>query len=107
MIGGSTFASIFGNMAAGDVERIVETARSAAQAGCAVVINKPGRKEPLCILTARQAKTEDRKAQETARAIGDLRAGKRKHACGLKHAMTKPEQVVRVVRRLLQEVGQV
>lgn len=80
MIGGSTFLTIFGSVPAGD-DRVTAIARAAAAAGMAIVINRPGSKQPMCTLTARQAKQVGR------------------HPCGIDHATTDPAVLKRVLDR--------
>lgn len=105
MIAGSSFTSVFGLVPAGDPDRLARIARAACQQGWAVVVCAPGRKVPLCTLTARGAKTADRAAQQAAQAAGDLHAGRRRHDCGLSHAITDPDQAMRIVTRLVGQAG--
>ena len=49
--------------------------------GLAVVLIKPGGKEPACTLNAAETKRADAEA---------LAAGRRSHECGFKHAITEP-----------------
>lgn len=69
-------------------------AAAAVRAGYAVVPVEPGGKRPLCPLTVRQRNTADRAAQAE---------GKRKHACGVHHAITDPVEARRVMRRLAKD----
>lgn len=107
MMGASTFAGVFGSVPAGDPDRIARLARAACQAGWAVVVCKPGSKAPMCTLTARQGVAADRAAQQAAATAGDAHPGRRRHPCGLTHAITDPAVALRVVGRLVQQVGHV
>jgi hypothetical protein len=69
---------------------IVKHARAAVRNGFAVVFLRPGGKEPLCPLTARERK----------------KAGP-KHACGVAHASTVESWVVRKAKLMEQEHGQI
>lgn len=101
MISIDVFADTFGAVPAGDTEKLVKIAVLAVRNGFAVVLDKPGSKVPLCVLTARAAKLADREAQEEARSAGDPHWDRRKHACGLYHAFTDDAAVAKVIRRLV------
>lgn len=101
MMGQRDFAGIFGAAPVDEqaAEQITANiARDAVRAGYAVVIDRPGTKVPMCPLTAAELNTAEREAQQ---------AGRRRHECGLKHAMTDPELVYRRVRRLGKRLGPV
>jgi hypothetical protein len=88
MIGNDEFVQIFGSVPAGDDEKLIAITSNAVRSGFAIVLNHPGEKRPMCILTAKQKSDADRKAQEEAAAIGDPMWQKRKHDCGWHHALT-------------------
>lgn len=92
------FSELFGGRP-GDGE-VASLARAAARAGFAVLPIAPGSKRPLCTLTARQAKTADRRAAEAARDAGKRNWERVRHACGKAHATTDPLAAHRVFRRL-------
>lgn len=100
MIGQGVWTNIFGLAEPGDTALVERIAVAAAKAGYAVVLDRPGEKAPMCTLTARKAKTEDTRVQRAAQAAGDRLWQRRRHACGLAHAMTDPAVVTRVVRRM-------
>lgn len=99
MIAGSKFTNVFGLVPAGD-DRVARVAVAAAKEGWAVVAVRPGTRAPMCTLTARQAAAEDRKVRAAALDAGDKLWERRKHPCGIAHAMTDPAQVARVFKRL-------
>lgn len=107
MIFNDVFSNVFGNVPAGDEDNIVKVAVGAVRAGWAVVVDKPGSKAPMCILTARQAKQADKLARQGAEAAGDPSYARRRHACGLHHALTDDAQARRVVTRLVKDNGPV
>src|SRR5690606_10714242 len=92
---------------AGNLEALPNIVRAATRAGYALVPIAPGRKEPICTLTARQAKAADKEAQEKARAAGNPNWNRVRHACGISHAMTDPAEADRVFKRLIKERGDV
>lgn len=107
MIFNDVFSNVFGNVPAGDEDNIVKVAVGAVRAGWAVVVDKPGSKAPMCVLTARQAKSADKLARQAAEAAGDPSYARRRHACGLHHALTDDAHARRVVTRLVKDNGPV
>lgn len=107
MISSDVFASCFGSVPSGDDESLVRVVVHAVRQGFAIVLCHPGTKKPLCTLTTRQAKTEDRKTQEAAKEAGDTYWQRRRHACGLHHALTDDVAARRVTTRLVKELGAV
>lgn len=107
MIANDIFTSCFGIVPAGDEESLARVARQAVRNGFALVVTEPGGKKPLCTLTARQAKAEDRVVQDAARAAGDANWTRRRHDCGIAHAITDDTAATRIVGRLVRERGRV
>lgn len=107
MIAGSTFVNIFGLVPAGDPERLTKIAVAAVKAGYAVVVDRPGQKIPMCTLTARQVHQADKAAQQAAADAGDPHAGRRRHPCGLHHALTDAVAASRVLGRMVTQAGHV
>lgn len=107
MIASDTFVSSFGITSPGDVDAIERVAKAACQNGFAVVFNEPNSKKPICILMARQRKDADAAARDNAREVNDPNWERRRHACGIAHAITDPAEAVKVARRLIKQVGQV
>lgn len=105
MISNDTFAACFGSVPAGDTESLVRVAVHAVRNGYAIVPNRPGQKVPVCTLTARQAKQADTAAQQEAKAAGDVYWQRRRHPCGLHHAITEDTVARRVIARLLESAG--
>lgn len=105
MIANDLFTACFGIVPAGDEEALVRIVRNATRHGFAVVPIAPGAKNPICTLTARQAKAADREAKDTARERGERNWERKKHECGIAHALTDPAVASRVVGRLLKERG--
>lgn len=66
----------------------------------AIVVNKPGTKQPMCTLTAVERKAADQWAKDDAASKGDPFFHKRTHACGLNHAITDPKTAARVLTRI-------
>lgn len=95
------FAELFGGRP-GDGD-IASLARAAARAGYAVLPIKPGTKQPLCTLTARQATAADKKAADAARDAGKRNWERVRHPCGKEHATTDPAVAHRVFKRLASE----
>jgi len=107
MMGTSAFSEVVGGVPAGDPDRIARIARMACQHGWAVVACKPGSKQPMCIHTARSGKIADNAVIRAAQAAGDPQAGRRRHPCGLAHALTDPDKAKQVISRLVAQVGHV
>ena len=116
MIAGSQFTNVFGMVPAGGIgtgtsaEQLTErVAIAAVKAGWSVVLSRPGTKAPMCVLTARAQALADRAAREAAAAAGAANAGRRRHACGIDHALTLDSRpsAVSVIRRVIRENGQV
>ncbi|MFC6017777.1 AAA family ATPase [Plantactinospora solaniradicis] len=105
MIANDLFAACFGIVPAGDEEALVRIVRNAVRNGFAVVPIAPGAKNPICTLTARQAKAADREAKDAARERGERNWERKQHECGIAHALTDPAIATRVVGRLLKERG--
>src|ERR1044072_1274156 len=107
MIANDTFSSVFGAVPSGDAEVLAKIAKAAVTAGFAVVVNEPGSKKPLCTLTARDSKRADQAAQDAARDRGDVNWTRRRHECGISHALTEPAVAERVVARMVKTHGHV
>lgn len=107
MISTDVFANTFGAVPAGDTEKLVKIAILAVRNGFAVVLNRPKSKQPLCPLTARNAKIADAEAQATARESGDQHWDRRRHACGIHHAFTDDKQMGTAIRRVIKNHGSV
>src|SRR5688572_19906185 len=107
MIANDTFSAIFGAVPSGDGEVLAKVAKAAAGAGFAIVVNEPGSKKPLCPLNARDAKRADQAAQDAARDRGDVNWTRRRHVCGITHALTDPIIAERVVKRMTAAHGHV
>jgi hypothetical protein len=103
VIGSDTFTSVFGSAVPGGDDPLLYIARAAIRAGFAVVPNKPGTKQPKCILSAREAKTADTKAREQARAAGHRRPDDVRHVCGVHHAITDEKISDKVFRRFVKD----
>lgn len=106
MIANDTFSGCFGSVPAGDGEALVRVVVMAVRAGYAVVLCKPGTKVPMCTLTVRQAKQADTAAQAAAKEAGDTYWARRRHACGLHHALTDDVSARRITTRLVKAYGQ-
>jgi len=79
----------FGMVPSGDQDSLREVIRNAVRNGFAIVLCKPGTKEPLCPLTARQAKQADNATRQKAK-DEELRGwDRRRHPCGIAHAITE------------------
>lgn len=105
MIANDAFVGCFGIVPAADEEALPALVRNAVRHGFAVVPVVPGGKEPVCVLTVRQAKAADREAQAAAKMAGRGNWDRARHPCSLNHAMTDAEQAARVVRRLARDRG--
>lgn len=81
-------------------KQLIRAGEAMVDAGLAIVLNRPGTKIPMCTLTAREAKTANQAAMDAAAAQGDPNAHKRKHACGLAHAITERQIATRVLTRM-------
>lgn len=88
MLGSDAFVSNFGSTAGGDDEMLIRIAANAVRSGLAIVFNKPGEKRPVCILSSVERNRADKAAREEAAVIGDPMFAKRKHKCGIDHAIT-------------------
>jgi hypothetical protein len=88
MIGNDKFVRLFGSVIAGDDEKLIQIVSEAVREGVAIVLNRPGTKIPTCTLTAVERNRANKAAREAAAAINDPNWSKRKHACGLAHALT-------------------
>lgn len=110
MIGNDRFVQVFGSVPAGDDEALFRIVSNAVKEGFAVVLLKPGGKTPICTLSARDAKAADTAAQSVARGIGDERWSRRRHQCGINHALTvdslggDPTKVTQKVGTILRRV---
>lgn len=105
------FVATFGMTVPGDEDGLVSVVSHAVREGFAIVLCKPGDKIPICILTERDKKTADGQAQEASRLLGDDNWAKRKHGCGIEHALTvdslggDPAKVRTKVGALIKRVG--
>ena len=79
---------------------MVRVGRAATKAGLAIVVDKPGEKIPVCTLTAQQRNAADQAARDAAAEAGKPRAGQVRHACGLTHAITDPDEALKVLARM-------
>jgi hypothetical protein len=107
VIANDIFTATFGIVPNGDDEYLVQVARAGVRNGFAIVLNRPGTKEPMCTLSARQAKNADRIAQEMARDAGRAGWERKRHDCGIAHAITDPNAVTTIVKRVIAERGAV
>jgi hypothetical protein len=82
-------------------KKIIRAGEAMVDAGLAIVVNRPGTKIPMCTLPARDVKKADQEAFDKASAAGDPHAHKRKHACGLAHAITDRATAGRVLTRMV------
>lgn len=115
MIANDAFVGAFGTVPEGDEEKLIAVVAAAIRSGFAIVLDKPDEKIPLCILSARERAAADRAAKEEARELGDPRWDRRKHPCGLHHALTVESlggdpakvraKVSTVIRRVAKEHG--
>jgi hypothetical protein len=95
------FVSSFGRVAQGDKTELAAVVAKAVRDGFAVVLCKPGTKQPVCTLTTPRTKAKaDREAREAAKAAGNPRWDKIDHDCGLKHALTDPDKAKTVYTRV-------
>ncbi|MFI5880185.1 bifunctional DNA primase/polymerase [Streptomyces sp. NPDC051554] len=81
-------------------DAIRDAALRAVRDGLAVVLIRPGQKEPLCPLSAAEGKRADDVVRAEARSAGDARWGLRKHACGLHCALTDEAALISALDRL-------
>ena len=88
MISNDRFVATFGTVAPKDGESLIALVSNAVREGFAIVLCRPGDKVPLCTLSEVQRKKANEEAKEAAFALGDQNWAKRKHSCGLSHAMT-------------------
>jgi AAA domain/Bifunctional DNA primase/polymerase, N-terminal len=107
MIVNDRFVGTFGRVRAGDPEELRNVVVGAVRAGYAVVVNKPGSKEPMCTLTVRDAKAADMAAKEDAKERGDRFWDRRVHKCGFAHALTDDKVANRVMQRMIKTYGHV
>lgn len=82
-------------------KQLIRAGEAMVNAGLAIVLNRPGTKIPMCTLPARDVKRADQAAIDAAAVKGDPHAHKRKHACGLAHAITEPQDATRILTRLV------
>lgn len=111
MIGNDKFVQVFGSVPPGDDDALIRVASNAIREGFAIVLCKPNTKIPMCTLSARDSKTADVAVQTAARDIGDERWQKRRHQCGINHAMTvdslggDPKKVTQKVGVIIRRVA--
>lgn len=79
---------------------LVRAGEAMVDAGMAVVVNKAGTKIPICTLISKERKDADQAAMDVAAAKGDPNAHKRRHRCGLAHAITDRKTATRVLGRI-------
>lgn len=106
VIGSDALGSVLGAAPVGDPERIISIVRAMIRIGLSPVLNKPGTKHPICILSAAAAK----KADDAARAeyiaqYPDRPANRITHDCGLKHVLDDPAKVTVIVKRAQARYG--
>lgn len=109
MISNDPFMSVFGS-SGGDgegLDRLPWIAAFAVKQGFAVVVVEPGGKKPMCTLTSRQVNLADREAREESAASGDRHADRRRHDCGIYHALTDPAKAMAVVKRMMATHGRI
>lgn len=109
MISNDPFMSVFGASKSdgSGLDYAPQIATFAVKQGFAVVVIEPGGKKPLCTLTSRQVNQADADAREQAAASGDRHAERRRHQCGIYHALTDPAKAMATVRRLIKTHGAV
>ena len=109
MISNDPFMSVFGASKpdASALDFTPQIAAFAVKQGFAVVVIEPGGKKPLCTLTARQVNQADAEARELAAESGDRHAERRRHKCGIYHALDDPAKAMAVVRRMIKMHGPV
>jgi replicative DNA helicase len=109
MISNDPFMAVFGSSSddGSGLDRLPWIASFAVKQGFAVVVIEPGGKKPMCTLTARQVNQADREAREAAAEAGDRHADRRRHACGINHALTDPAKALAVVKRMIATHGHV
>lgn len=105
------FVATFGMTVPGDEDSLVQVVSHAVREGFAIVLCKPGDKTPVCILTERDKKLADEQAKDASRLLGDDNWAKRKHGCGIEHALTveslggDPAKVRTKVAAMIKRVG--
>ncbi len=108
MIGVDRFASVFGGAPAHTAEHLTEHLRAVIRSGYSPVLCKPGTKEPVCPLSAAQAKKADRERQQMALAMNPAaRVDRIRHECGLKHVLDDPAKIGPIVKRLVEIHGSI
>jgi hypothetical protein len=107
LINHDVFLACFGITPADDDDHLIEVTRRATKHGFAIVPIMPGRKEPICTLTVRQAKAADKKAREAAQEAGKRHWERAQHNCGIHHAITDPNAATRIIRRLVSDRGRI
>jgi len=106
VLGVDSFTSVFGGNPSHTAEHLTEHLRAVIRAGYSPVLCRPGTKEPVCVLSAVQAKKADREAQAFALAGNPARLVDRiRHACGMKHVLDDPAKVGPIVKRLIEIHG--
>lgn len=81
-------------------KQLVRAGEAMVNNGLAVVVNKAGTKQPMCTLHAVERKHADQQIRDAAAATGDPNSHKRKHRCGLVHAITDLKDATRVLGRM-------
>lgn len=81
-------------------KQLVRAGEAMVDAGLSIVLNRAGTKIPMCTLTAIERKRADQEAQDIAAAAGDPNSHKRRHRCGLVHAINERKSATRILTRL-------
>lgn len=89
----SHLTAVLGVRAAGDKSNLAGCIRELTRQNLAVVLIKPDSKLPFCPLSSRAVSNADKEARESAILNGHSNSDRVKHACGISHAITSPEDV--------------
>lgn len=109
MISESPFTAVFGAVSVDQSveDSLIHVARAAVRQGFAIVPNRPGTKQPLCTLNAKETREADDVARAQAQERGDRRWDRVRHSCGVHHAITSDKDSDRIVRRLVKTYGRI
>lgn len=91
----SHLTAVLGVRAAGDKSNLAGCIRELTRQDLAVVLLKPDSKLPFCPLSSRAVGNADKEAKESAILKGHPNANRARHACGISHAITTPEEVAK------------
>lgn len=81
-------------------KQLIRAGEAMVNQGLAIVLNRAGTKHPFCTLHAVERKQADQATRDAAAAAGDPNSHRRKHRCGLGHAITDTKTATRVLTRL-------